>query len=388
MAIRVVDCIGSHYLMGVQQGRLLKPHILKFWETFQNSPQLDLIRKSKLAPKALYLLHCQQKADTFLKKVIKDSVSEQAERLQGIATGADMPEKIIYLLQALEMEFLAKQDSYALGSGFIAAIPPELTATEELILIQNIDYSLPIDEHFFIRRCNPLAGFQSIEVAQSYMAGCFSGINEHGLVILHNNAYPNDNLSVKSIPIQLLIQEALETCQTTDEAIEVITKRHRDSGANILIADPHGKVCILETSRTKWAVRYGNNTPILATNHYHTSEMRDNQFPLDAKWGNKALEGLRNEEVYKSSLERYKRAEEILTSNNPITYGVITDLLADHGISNQPNDNTLCRHGNVFQTKASVIYYPERRSIEILIGNTCNGEYEEFSIKTAFNKIL
>lgn len=378
MSIRFLDCMGSHYMVGIQQGRLAKQAIHAAWEIFSDSQQLDMIRKAKLAPKSLYLVHCQQKADNFLKKIVKDTLPEQHERLKGIASGADIAEKIVYLLQAMEMELMPKVNMYALGSGTIIGIPSSITSTEEPVLIKNFDYSLPFQDMLLVRRNSPIAGCQTLDVTLSFSSGAHAGINEHGLSIMHTFAYPTDSLSIKSIPLSIVIQEALETCYTTEEAVRLINKYSRDAGANILIADASGDMRILETSRTSSAQRIASGT-IVATNHYITPEMSQKQFPLESKWGDKALPRLSGESVYNSSLMRYSRAEQLLAKDT-IDPDSVGEILADHNNAT-PNDDSICRHGAVFSTIASIIMYPKRKSIKVLIGKPCENKFEEFNMK-------
>ncbi|KNZ69173.1 peptidase C45 acyl-coenzyme A:6-aminopenicillanic acid acyl-transferase [Thermincola ferriacetica] len=378
MAVRFLDCVGSHYMIGIQQGRIAKPAIQSAWEAFQNSQQLDMIRKSKLAPKALYIIHCQQKAENILKKIMKDMLPEQAERIKGLAEGADVPDKIIYLLQALEMELMPKVNMYVLGSGTLVGLKPEHTDIDEPVLLKNLDYSLPFEDMLLVRRCKPLAGCQTIEVTSAFLSGSHGGLNEHGLAILHTNAYPTDSISLKSIPITLLIQEALETCHSTEEAIRLISKYSLDSGANLLICDASGDMRVLETSRQHTASRFPEKGYIVATNHYLTPEMAQYMIPLDAVFTNKSLPRLQGVPVYESSKARYNRAVELL-NKGPIDTSNLTEILANH--SGAPSDNSICRHGPVLSTMASVAIFPKRGMVKVLVGKPCEKEFEQFTLR-------
>jgi len=379
MAVRFLDCMGSHYMVGIQQGRMGKQAIHAAWEIFSDSQHLEMIRKAKFAPKALYLIHCQQKAENFLKKIVKDALPEQHERIKGIASGADIPEKIVYLLQAIEMELAPKPSMYALGSGTIMGIKPDATTTGEPVLIKNLDYTLPYQDMLFVRRNKPMAGCQTLDVSLAFSSGAHAGINEHGLCFLHTFAYPSDSLSIKSIPLSIVLQEALETCYTVEEAARLINRHNRDAGASILLADASGDMRVLETSRSSSAQRLAESNYIIATNHYISPEMATNQFPVNARWGDKALPRLRGEAVYDSSLSRYSRAEQLL-SKGAINPDSIEEILADHN-GEVPGENAICRHGAVFSTQASIIIYPNRQSIRVAAGKPCEGQFEEFTMK-------
>ncbi|WP_418791291.1 C45 family autoproteolytic acyltransferase/hydolase [Phosphitispora sp. TUW77] len=379
MVVRFLDCIGSHYMVGIQQGRMGKQAIHAAWEIFSDSQHLEMIRKAKFAPKALYLVHCQQKADNFLKKIVKDTLPEQHERIKGMASGADMPEKMIYVLQAIEMELIPKPSMYALGSGTLMGIKPNATTTGEPVLIKNFDYTLPYQDMLLVRRNKPLAGCQTLDISLAFSSGAHAGINEHGLCFLHTFAYPSDSLGFKNIPISIVLQEALETCYTAEEAARLINKHARDAGANILLADASGDMRVLETSRSSSAQRFAENNYIIAANHYISPEMTKHQFPIDSKWGDKALPRLKEEGVYESSISRYARADQLL-SKGEINPDSVEQILADHN-EGVPGDNTICRHGAVFSTQASIILYPTRKSIRVSSGKPCEGRFEEFTMK-------
>jgi len=100
---------------------------------------------------------------------------------------------------------------------------------------------------------------------------------------------------------------------------------------------------------------------------------------MDARWGDKALPRLRGEAVYDSSLSRYSRAEQLL-SKGEINPDSVAEILADHN-EGVPGENTICRHGAVFSTQASIIIYPSRKSIRVTAGKPCEGQFEEFTMK-------
>ncbi len=378
MPLRLVDCAGSHYAVGMEQGRLAKQAIHAAWEVFSNSQHLEMNRKARFALKGLYLIHCQQKAENFLKKMVKNALPEQHERIRGIAAGAELADKIIYLLHGMEMELMPKASSYALGSGIVIGIKPEGTTTGEPVLMKNFDYSLPFREMFLVRRTNPVAGCQTLDLALAFSCGTYAGINEHGLSVMYTFAYPTDSISIRTVPLSCVLQEVLETCYTTEEAVKLIGSYARDSGANILILDSSGDMRVVETSRTSLTQRTTENSFILATNHYISPEMTGKQVPLGSRWEDKALPRLRGKSIYKSSLERYSRAEKLL-SRSKIDPDCVEEILLDHG-DGRAGDDTICRHGPVFSTMASVIIYPLRRTIRIALGKPCEGKFEEFTM--------
>lgn len=376
MAVRFIECNGSEYPMGVLQGRLLKDSIMKAWEILQDSQELEHVRP-KLAPKALHLIHCQKKAVTFLKNYMAKFINHQNERVLGLTNGANLTQETLFFLQAYEMELQTKLDSFALNSGTAVYLSGDKSTTDEPIIAKNLDMSIDLSEHLLIRKSKPRDGYASLELTHSFMAGTYSGMNQHGLTIIQTPCYCTDMLSLKTVPLSILIQEALQTCRTTDEAITAITaNHHRDIGGNLLITDAQKNTKVLEVSRTKHYVSPVNHPFTVLSNQYTSSEMQALQYNTDSTWGPKAMSGFAGESVYASSIKRKERLFNLIEQSTLLfDVETIQTLLADHNSQPMGDQNSVCRHGSPFSTQATIIFLPMSRTIQVSSGTSCVSDF-------------
>lgn len=368
MAIRFIECSGTEYPMGVLQGRLLKDSIAKSWEVLQDSQEMEHVRP-KLVPKALHLLHSQKKAVTFIKNYMAKFINHQSERILGLTNGANLTQETLFFLQAYEMELQAKLDTFALNSGTVVALTPDKTSSEEPIIAKNLDMSIDLRDHLLVRKSKPRSGFASLELTHSFMAGTYSGMNEHGLTVVQTPCYCTDSLSLKAVPLAILIQEALQTCRTTDEAIAAITtKHHRDVGGNVLIMDSTKNIKVVEVSRTKSAVYQPTDSITILTNRYSTPEMQALQYPADSLWNAKAMEKFSGKPVYHSSQARLEKLQELLQATKLLfDFDNLQEIMTD-----------IYTYSTPFTTQATIVFLPQSRTIEVSSGNADVGEYSKY----------
>ena len=130
------------------------------------------------------------------------------------------------------------------------------------------------------------------------------GMNEHGLSVTYNLAASKDNPSVYA-PLSLALQEMLETCKSTDEAINyIIEAKQGGHDALLMIADSEGTMKTVEISPKHHAIREPVEGLIINTNHYQTEEMMRHEIPRNAVRSEKASESLRGKKIFESSERR------------------------------------------------------------------------------------
>lgn len=200
------------------------------------------------------------------------------------------------------------------------------------------------------------------------------GMNEHGLTATYNLALTTDVPS-NHAPLSIALQEMLETCKTTDEAVEFLTHAKRgEHDALLMLADHEGNIRTVEITSNYAATREMNNGQLINTNHYHTTEMQIHEIPHNAT----VFERGATVRLHESSEFRYARAQELLQNKIDMDESTITTILHDHGKEGKPSDLTICRHSERSSTLRSVIFYPNRRIIKVLYGNPCQSEHAEF----------
>ena len=208
-------------------------------------------------------------------------------------------------------------------------------------------------------------------------AGILDGMNEHGLTVTYNLAYTTD-MPKYFTPISLVLQEMLETCKNTNEAIEFITQAKRAGNAILMLADAEGDLKTVELSSNHYAIRDMKDNQIISTNHFLTPEMQKIGIPNNAIFSGCAPKTLHGIRVHESSEQRFKRAEKLLKNIGKIDDNKVTEILRDHGEDKKPSMLTICRHDDLSSTLRSVIFFPKRKTLKVLYGKPCQNEYTEF----------
>jgi len=211
------------------------------------------------------------------------------------------------------------------------------------------------------------------------LPGMLDGMNEHGLTVTYNLAFTTDKPR-HFAPLSLALQEMLETCKNTEQAVKFIIQAKRGGhDALLMLADAEGDIKTVEISSNHSATREMIDDQIINTNHYHTEEMQQYEIPRNAVYFGKGVpEGQVGVRVHESSEQRLERAQELLKAKTKMDENTITTILRDHGKDNKPSNLTICQHGGYVSTLRSVIFYPNRKAIKVLYGNTCQNGYVEF----------
>jgi isopenicillin-N N-acyltransferase-like protein len=171
------------------------------------------------------------------------------------------------------------------------------------------------------------------------------------------------------------VQEVLETCATTQEAIGFITKfTARANGCHYGLMDFSGDTCVIETTSTRYAIRHPKEGILAHTNHYQTDELKDANLPDYVRF---KMEDMDISPI-ESPIRRYKREYELLTKyKGKITFEIIKSILRDHD-NREPDDFTVCTHGSSAGTLGSIIILPIEKEFWITDDHPCKMEYQKF----------
>ena len=372
--------------MGEQQGSALRQEIHAALNFLFHSPLISSV-KPKLVPLGLLKFALGVFARINIKKPIKRYLPRQFAKMQGIAKGAKVPMGIVYAVHFIETYSGNPKTSYVnppvQACSQLFALP-EATADKEMWIARNYDFPNILQPYQFVRRETPEdGGFKTLCMTQFGMASTHMGLNERGLAIALNygRSWKKQPLDYRfdGVPSTMIVQEALETCETMDEAIKFITSfPHRAYGSHYGILDKAGNACVIETTATRAAIRRPEGGILVHTNLYLTSELRDANCPDDVLW---QFEGMRIPYT-KSPRERYEREFFLLSSaRGNITIETLKSILRDHN-NGEPSDFTPCTHGHVGSTLASIIINPKVGDMWVTDNQPCKMEYQRFNISS------
>ena len=372
--VRLFDLRGDHYEMGFQQGLQAREAIHHLSANLHEVEVLQL-KKPALVPFKVYAGMAMRRAVNEMWSDIHEHYPRQGARMEGIAKGADVEQPMLYL--ALAGELLLAQTNYRLGACTAAAVSEERSVLGEPMVIKNFDYPLFFQPYHLTRLCVPMETASTLDVTMAPLAGCHDGINEHGLCISYNYGYGTDMPNVNA-PITLLVQEALENCADTREAVDFLCAGKRSGGAILLVADAAGDVVTVELSSNFSGTREPQDGIIINTNHYRCREMASYDIPRNAYYTGKNVKALRGVRVHESSEMRYTRAEQLFSAMEVLGMKDLLSVFCDHGESGRGDDNTICRHGPYFTTTCSIIMLPRSRRLLVTYGNPCESVFSDF----------
>lgn len=367
---------GSHYDLGVQQGRAARESVREVLDKMANFEIIKLM-KPKLMPTSLFLALAKRRAAKLLRNDIFEYYPKQAERLKGCAEGVGLDMNT--LLFMLSLELLVGRPSYVIQACTCLAFGAQRTATGETIVAKNFDYLNDLAPYQLTCETKPQGGYRTLSSKIGPQPGMVDGMNEHGLAVIYNLAYTTDAPKCY-VPLSFALQEMLETCKNTEQAVEFIIKAKQGGhDALLTIADSEGSMKTVELTPNHAAVREMTDNQIINTNHYLTAEMQQYEIPHNAVYSGRVPKEMLGVRVHESSEERLKRAQELLKGKTKIDERTIVKVLRDHGAENKPSMLTICRHAEFGSTLRSVIFNLDEKTIKVLYGNPCQNDYAEFA---------
>jgi predicted choloylglycine hydrolase len=351
MPIKPLVFAGSDFEVGFQQGRSCSENINRAIKKVFALEQI-MQKKPRLLPTPVFVMLAKRRADKLLRKDLLGLYPKQAERIRGIADGAEVDFSSLLFIQMLELLFAG-----CTSLGFFSRV----TSPSETILAKNFDYASFAEPYAIVCETQPDKGYKSLCCRLTPLTGTLDGMNEYGLSVTYNLARSVDERQCY-VPTSMILQEMLETCKNTQEGVNFLTKAKTGGHDGIItLADAEDNIKTVELSCQHVKIQEPESDIMINTNHFQTPEM-------------KSIEKV---PVYPNSIRRFERAKCLLENKKNINENFIKAVLRDHGIQNSPCDATICMHGKQFGTCRSMIMYPRKRLITLLFGHPCEREYNK-----------
>ncbi len=378
---------GTHYEMGIQQGKAFGEFAHQAWDNLKSLEEVQGL-KPKYLPTSLFLKLASKKAYKWLSPMFKTHAPNQTERIKGISTGSGLSEPLFYLFSGLEL-MLGTPDwelpHIKTGCTSIA-YQSSFTEAGHTMISRNFDYAKFVVPYLILRKNSPMELNQTYDLTAGVLPGTFNGINEHGVFIGTDEAFPvsekKDGLSAS-----ILIQEALEKCSNTEEVVDFFSKSPRGSGNVILVADPSNNMKVLEYTSNRLRVREPDRGDkfIVATNHYVLNEFKEVDLPRQAVFGKKSPKGLYGMCINETSYIRKETAERLIRDlKRKVTVEDMMNLHRDHSSSpdGRGGMNTLCHHDQLNISAASMIFDLETLDAWICLGLPCENKYNKINFNS------
>jgi predicted choloylglycine hydrolase len=378
-------CTGTPFEMGVAQGEALRERIQRGRRELN---QLEVFRNERpwWLPYKAFLRFAEHKVSMMVAPGVSRKYPEMHERLKGIAQGAQVSLRTLYLLNGFESLMASVEGRFyiqaALGGCSAVAVRGSKAADGQPAIARNFDYLHVVVPFYTFRESRPKNGLRALEFTTAPTAGTIDGMNEAGLCITYNYALSLDRPAKHSGLISMAISEALAKFKVVSEAAEWIASRPRWGGGLLMLVDATGDIASLELSSTCSELRRPANDDdfIHHTNCYAGPKTCAVQVPTNAVFNRRAPRELRGQLVLGSAACRRDRLAELLPNSGPLDARSLTALLSDHGPNGEATSDTVCMHGEYWNTTASLQWFPSQRKVRVSYSPTCKAEYVELRL--------
>jgi hypothetical protein len=368
-------CSGSAFERGKIQGTALKQALKLCFNAFFQSEAFAGAKPAWLPDALAIPLSGWQARRQFL-PALRQLMPDFWAQIQGLAAGSELP--LNYFLLACAAELLLARTDFQLGGCSALTIPEAFSASEEPVLVKNFDYPYFLRGANLVRKTIPESGMASLDVTLVPLPGCHTGLNEAGVAITYNYGY-GQTAPVHWLPLTLRVQEALRTCETAEEVIAFFKTGVQAGGAIMTVLDATGAIWLLEIASDLVEARLVHQNLLMATNHYQLPELMAVDIPLTACYPQThAVSELAGKRIHESSEARLDRLSALTGTKIQFHEDELKACLRDHNRRDSGSDNTVCRHGQYFETTCSVLIKPRSREIQVAQGNPCEESYHVF----------
>ncbi len=382
---KIYRYLGNHYEMGYQQGEDIGEYAEDAFDIFKNLEEIKGL-KPRFLPKNTFIKIASKKAYKWLNPIFTKYAPNQAERIRGLADSLGFEEPFLYLFSGAEL-LLGDVDWELphLQTGCTSiAYKSNKTESGHTMISRNFDYAKFIVPFLMLRKNEPVGFNCSYDLTAMILPGTFNGVNEQGVFIGTDEAFPL-NEKEEGLSASIIIQEALENCESTEKVIKFFEKVPRGSGNVVLVADPSDDIKILEYTSKRLKVRTpnGGDDFIVGTNHYTFEELKPIDLPREAIFGKKSPQCLWGTCINETSYVRKETAENMIKSVGKVNIDWLQALHRDHSASldGQGGMETICHHDLANISAASMIIDLETLESWFCFGTPCENEYKKFKLK-------
>ncbi|WP_404451699.1 C45 family peptidase [Virgibacillus necropolis] len=166
--------------------------------------------------------------------------------------------------------------------------------------VRNYDFTPEIYDHRLVF-VQPKECFASVGHSL-HVLGRHEGVNEKGLFLAFH--FVNNDQTAKGLTASTIVRIVLDTCKSTEEAIELLKQLPHSWSYNFSIGDSLGRRAIVEITPFEVKIRSGVDT-LLCTNHFQHQDMvnknrvdHTNSHKRITHMDNKNLDNLSGKEVF------------------------------------------------------------------------------------------
>lgn len=288
----------------------------------------------------------------------------QLEYVRGFSKGSGIPFEDLFLLYCLDEKGLCTD----------IMVNGDATADGGVYSAHSEDWTPSSEKHLVMVKAKPKGRPSHLAMTLGGLQW-ICGVNSAGLTITGNSLYQNDTRV--GVP-KLMIAPKVLASETPGDALSAATPQHRASSYNNNISHSSGEMYNVEGTATDFAVLYPDDGYLVHANHYLHPRLAG----YEIAFGD---EGARTVTGASSTVVRYHRALRLIRSQvGEVTKESLMDIMRDH--VNRPG--SICRHAQNelpeherTKTTFAVILDPVKQRMHLCVGNPCEGEFKEYSLR-------
>lgn len=249
------------------------------------------------------------------------------------------------------------------------------TEDGSMLLGRNFDFWVgdKFAENKIIAFYKPEKGHQFAFITWGGFTGVVSGMNDKGLTVTINAA-KSEVPGGAATPVSLVAREVLQYAANIEEAIAIANSREMFVSESFMVGSAaDGMAVVIEKTPDELDVYDPATDKIQCTNHYQSKTFEEQKLNKEQKE--------RSASVY-----RYKRLQELMGNNYPLTPQKMADILrdrrglngADIGNGNEKAVNQLIAHH-------SVIFQPDSLRMWVSTGDWQLGDYICYDLRQVFD---
>jgi isopenicillin-N N-acyltransferase-like protein len=365
---------GAPFERGVINGKLSKELIVSQEEAFTHQIK-------KMIPSTSFLKFLKYIIG-FMNKDLSDHVTkEYQDEIYGISMSASDSFKWIGSNYSRQLNYHAAHDiGHALQNLMLVGCTSfgawdTKTENGALILGRNFDFWVGDDfaKNKIVSFVAPKTGHKFAFITWGGFIGVVSGMNDKGLTVTINAAKSDIPWGGAATPVSLVAREVLQYAGNIKEAVDIAHKRKMFVSESFLIgsAADHKSVIIEKTPDTL-AVYDPQSDNIECANHYQSNLFKTQKLNMEQMAGS-------------ASVYRYKRTQELLQQNYPLTPQKVASILRDYkglggadiGVGNEKAVNQFVAHH-------SIIFMPDSLRMWVSTSPWQMGEYVCYDLRKIF----
>lgn len=248
------------------------------------------------------------------------------------------------------------------------------TTDGSLLIGRNFDFWVgdQFAEHKMVTFYAPDKGHKFMFVTWGGFTGVVSGMNDKGLTVTINAAR-SDIPFASATPVSLVAREVLQYASNIKEAIAIAKSRKMFVSESFLVgsAADH-KAVVIEKTPKELDIYDPNGDNIECTNHYQSKLFETQKLN-------------REQQRTSASVYRYKRLQELMANNYPLTPQKVANILRDRrGLSNANIGEGNEKAVNQLIAHHSVIFQPDSLRVWVSTAPWQLGTYVCYDLRKIF----